>query len=582
MKILRKKKLIYGFLVFIIPFIVLSITVTGVVLSLANYEFFNKTIDQDYRNIIRSSAGEIRLFVENAQQNLDNLALLMAATKLDSWQKKISLTAFLHTNARFISVDIISANGEKIASSINDDREPVLINDPMFQSALTGKHAISGVIFIKDDLPVIHIAVPVFRLGEVHEILWAVLNLKSVWDILEGITIGKTGQIYIMDASGRYIAHRKIDQVIRPSSVLMPTTLDDIRRSDSPVEWHNDENGVNYYNIGTFVQSLNWIVILNQPVREIYAYLFDNFLWAVFITVVICLVSIILGWRWMKRLLVPIHTLHAQVQRVGEGDLDHKITIASQDEIGDLADAFNEMMGSLKEYIRREIESAKALTHAKNLAVLGTASSKVTHEVGNFLNNIDMALAGLKNENLSPRSRQILGILDNDSIRVKKFIQNFLQFSKTPELRLQKMPLDLIIKELLSIIQPEAEKRGIRIGLDWAPEIPMINMDASLMHQVFNNLIKNSMEAITDAGEIRISGGIETKSLVISITDTGPGMNQNTLNHLFEPFFTTKGKKGTGLGLSIVQSIIQSHRGTIRCQSTPGKGTTFIIHLPLN
>lgn len=298
-------------------------------------------------------------------------------------------------------------------------------------------------------------------------------------------------------------------------------------------------------------------------------------------TVLICIVTVFLAWRWVRRFLVPIKTLHQQVQVIGQGNMDQKVSINSEDEIGDLGMAFNEMTDSLKEYIVREVEAAKALAHSKNLAILGTASSKVTHEVGNFLNNTHMALSGLKRENLSHRGEKILKIIEKDSTRVNEFIHKFLQFAKKPVLHLQKSPIDLIIREILEITGPEAEKRGIKITLNWDAEIPVVNIDPGLMSQVFNNLLKNSMDAMPDTGLISINGSIENKDLVISVADTGEGIDNENLEKIFEPFFTTKGSKGTGLGMPIVKTNVEAHGGTIECRSELKKGTTFIIRLPI-
>ncbi len=120
----------------------------------------------------------------------------------------------------------------------------------------------------------------------------------------------------------------------------------------------------------------------------------------------------------------------------------------------------------MKAHIEREVETVWALMHARSIAVLGTASSKVTHEVGNFLNNTDMALSGLRSEPLSPRGEKILRILDKESGRVKTFIQRFLQFARKPDLRAQKRPLPPITRDVVDVYQPEAEQRGVQIGLN--------------------------------------------------------------------------------------------------------------------
>jgi signal transduction histidine kinase len=106
-------------------------------------------------------------------------------------------------------------------------------------------------------------------------------------------------------------------------------------------------------------------------------------------------------------------------------------------------------------------------------------------------------------------------------------------------------------------------------------------MDTRLMFQVFINLLKNSLEAMDDSGKIMITGKTDDKTLLVSVTDTGPGMDAETRENLFEPFFSTKGVVGTGLGLAIVKSNIEAQGGGIECESGEGKGATFLIRLPL-
>ena len=143
------------------------------------------------------------------------------------------------------------------------------------------------------------------------------------------------------------------------------------------------------------------------------------------------------------------------------------------------------------------------------------------------------------------------------------------------------MSIESIIEEVVFVYRAEAEKRGMRLEVDWPTELPPVNVDSGVMYQVLNNLVKNSLEAMTDSGKIRIEGGIEEEYLVVRIEDTGPGITPDVLEQIFDPFFTTKGKKGTGLGLSIVKTMVEAHRGTIACHSTLDEGTTFVLHLPL-
>jgi signal transduction histidine kinase len=107
-------------------------------------------------------------------------------------------------------------------------------------------------------------------------------------------------------------------------------------------------------------------------------------------------------------------------------------------------------------------------------------------------------------------------------------------------------------------------------------------MDAALMNQVFTNLVKNSLEAMNGSGSITITGKTAQEEILVSVSDTGVGMDSETLERIFEPFFSTKGDPGVGLGLAIVKSDIEAHGWTIECASSPGKGAEFIIRVPMD
>jgi signal transduction histidine kinase len=351
------------------------------------------------------------------------------------------------------------------------------------------------------------------------------------------------------------------------------------------VEWVETCDGA-LYNLGIYIPGLDWIVALTQPRKEVYQYLYENSFWAALISLVIAACAIFRGWWGTRRLLAPIKTLHRQVMDIGRGNLDQTIAIDREDEIGDLGIAFNKMTVSLKKYLEQEIETARALAHAKNLAALGTVASKVSHEMGNFLFGLQMMISGLKKESLSGNGRNILKTIESEMAQTRKFIQAYMNFAKKPALTFTRRSLDGVIREVLETLRPEvdgpeADERKIAVTLDWDPAIPPIRLDPVLMNQVFTNLVKNSLEAMDSAGKLTITGKAAGEHLLVSVADTGPGMDAETLEKLFEPFFSTKGVLGNGLGLANVKSNIEAHGGTIECVSGPGKGAEFLIRLPM-
>ncbi len=283
----------------------------------------------------------------------------------------------------------------------------------------------------------------------------------------------------------------------------------------------------------------------------------------------------------VKQFHQPIKRLTNSVRRFGKDGICEDLPVETKNEIGNLARAFREMVDSRQRYLKREIDTAKELAHTKSLAKLGTVASKVTHEVGNFLNSISMVLPTLRAEPLSPKSDRLLMLLEKETDRTKNFILNFLQFARKPNLNMRKASLDQAIREILAVYQDQADQCGIDLILDWPDNISPLSVDHHGFYQVLNNLIKNSIAAIERNGTVKVSGRVDAADLVIWIEDSGPGIDPSIMDNLFEPFFSTKGNEGTGLGLSIARGIVQAHGGSIFCESASGEGTRFVIRLPI-
>ena len=579
---LHKRRLLFRALLFVLPIMVLALAVTGLILSWTSYRSFKQTIRQDYTNMIKSSAGEIRAFLGSTRTGIESLAWVLAATKMDAWQQEMALTAFHHIATRFVFVALIPRDRQDPVAVGQRLGEAELGQLDVCREASAGRLATSRVMVTREHIPYIYLAAPVMRLGRVSQVLLAELNLKAIWDVLEGIHIGQTGIVYLLDEAGRLVGHREIDRVIKalpgaPSEILQRLE----GATDTPVEWSEQRPDGNYYCLGYRIPGVEWFIVLSQREREIYGYLYENFWLALAVTLFICAIAGLLTWFRVRRFLQPVQTLHREVQRFGHGELDHRVPIESEDEIGELAMAFNDMADSLKQFVERELETARVLAQARNLATLGAASSKVTHEVGNLLNNIGAALHILKGEQLGTGSRKAFEIIEKDAVRVRTFIQNFLQFAKKPELKLQQASLEGTLRELLYVYRAQAESKGIELQLNWPADLPEVAVDLGLIHQVFNNLIKNALEAMEGRGRLDITGSVAEDCLEVRIADTGPGMSPEVKDRIFDPFFTTKGKQGTGLGLAICKTIVEAHRGTIACESEPGAGTVFTLKLPV-
>ncbi|MFH0728396.1 MAG: sensor histidine kinase [Pseudomonadota bacterium] len=572
------------FLVFVLSFVAASVMVSSLILIGFSYAQFKFTISNDYRGIIKSSANEIRFFVMESLNSVESLARILAHVRwtADEAGQDIALAAFGFTNEKFTNPVLLRPDGTRKLPQFPSDPDIDYRSTATFSKALEGQTAISEVRYSEDRLPFLRIAVPIRRLGKVAEILWVELNLKEVWNVLEGIKIGEKGHVSVLSATGHYISHLEIQPVLKRITQDNMAALEKIRFKDEVIDWREANTG--QYCMAVHIADLDWYVMLSQPMGEIYGHIYRSLFWISGLALLLCLLATFIGWQWVKRLLQPLKTLHQQVKVIGTGDLDQPVAVNTEDEIGDLGREFNAMTESLKQVIADKVRTERELAHAKSLAVLGQASGKITHEVGNLVNNTSLFLNILKRNPLDEQSRKLVGLLQGDMDRAMIFVQDCLQFARKPQFDKARVPMGPYIEEALVAHREAALQQGVTLASRWADGLPTIQLNAARIQQVINNLVKNSLEALLDAGGngyITVSAYPSNNDVCLSVADNGPGIPPETQANIFEPFFTTKGKDGTGLGLAIIKEIMNAHGGRIEFVSPPDGGAEFRLYFPV-
>jgi PAS domain S-box-containing protein len=222
------------------------------------------------------------------------------------------------------------------------------------------------------------------------------------------------------------------------------------------------------------------------------------------------------------------------------------------------------------------------LQHAQKMEAIGTLTSGVAHNFRNILAGISMEsqLMQMKHKDL-PRLREIMERINDGVEKGARLVEGLMQFShKQTKKDFQNINLSRVIQGIYQIISKSFDKK-IVISVDVPESLPIMGDHASLS-QVFLNLSNNARDAMPDGGELRIKAGKEKGMALITVSDTGCGMDEKIREKCFDPFFTTKEvNKGTGLGLSTTYGIVKDHDGEIHIDSEPGRGTTFTLYLPL-
>jgi two-component system NtrC family sensor kinase len=288
---------------------------------------------------------------------------------------------------------------------------------------------------------------------------------------------------------------------------------------------------------------------------------------------------------------------------IAKGDLSHKVEVDSRDEIGYLADSFNQMTADLKTANQKLIEWGKTLEkkveertkelremqahliQSEKLASLGKLAAGIAHEINNPLGGI-LIYSHLLLEDTSRKSPHYENLkkIVKETSRCKDIVKGLLEFARPKEPEVSQIDLNDVVDRSLAIVEKQALFQNIKISKAYMPGLPKIVADGSQLQQVFMNIIINAAEAMDGKGVLSLSTSLDKDGACIEakISDTGHGINEEDKKRLFEPFFSTKEVgKGTGLGLAISYSIIQIHQGTIDVKSEEGKGSTFTVRLPV-
>jgi two-component system sensor kinase FixL len=226
-------------------------------------------------------------------------------------------------------------------------------------------------------------------------------------------------------------------------------------------------------------------------------------------------------------------------------------------------------------------EMEERVLQTERLAAVGNTVTHIAHEIKNPLLIIGgFARQLLKVPGLEDKARQKLSIIAEEVSHLEEMVAEMRDFVRRPPAVKHPGQIGDALREALELFQDTFKEHNIRVRRLEETPLPPVTFDPKQVHQVLLNLLKNALEAMPRGGEITITSRVKGPNVEISLADTGQGMPPEVAASIFQPYYTTK-EKGTGLGLAICQSIIQEHGGAILVDSSPGRGSTFTIQVPL-
>ncbi len=320
------------------------------------------------------------------------------------------------------------------------------------------------------------------------------------------------------------------------------------------------------------------IDLLLDNIREIQH---GNFIRRLLATCVIFGIGTMLIIFLSRRYTHPIQRLVLKVRKVADGDLSVTVPVESSDEIGELAESFNEMVAQLRE--RQSLE--ERLREAEHLSRVGQLASGIAHEIRNPLNYISLAIDHLKDEmgSASPEKQAEIGrIADTIKEEVRKanyMVLNFMNYGRPLKLRRTHVAYANIIDRALMVLQEKLSEQKVEVKVDLAPDLPPLYCDQELIRNCLFNFITNGSQAMPQGGSLTLGASFADDTFRLTFSDQGSGIPPEDLEKIFQPYFTTK-EAGIGLGLAITERIIREHGGRIEVESRTGEGTTITVLLP--
>ena len=548
---------------------------------ISSREVAQATVIQGNQKAASQIAEQIQLYVTSTIRILKATSNDLHQTDLELWQKDRILKSSRLRAPEMTELTILDSSGRTVATS---RIEGATVSLPGSDS-----REIQGVLmsaFSLDDagLPTAVLAIP----DSSENWLVARVNLEELWRMVDQIRLGEEGFALVITEQNQLLAHGDPESkslVARGGSMrehplmatlngVPPSVPVALQYEDWMPEGHVGQSRGEIVGVAAQVPALRWTVIVEQPAADAFAGP-NAQQQQLQVAIAIALVAMLtVGYIWGRSFIVPIQRLTRATRALADGHLDERVVVESKDELGQLANAFNNMADRL-------VELQENIKRQERQAMFGRVSIGLVHDLSNPIQNIGNAckMMGMMFEDLEYRET-FKRTTERELAQIKRMLDDLRNIAKP--VPLQKFPLDLnkAIGELVESMQPGARSSGLTLEVALCFGPLYIEGDVYALNRVYGNLIRNAFQATAPQGTVTVRTIRDAEHAVVQITDTGAGIPQDRLATIFDDFVTTK-KRGLGLGLAIAKRIVEQLDGTIAVASEVGRGTTFTMRFPL-
>jgi signal transduction histidine kinase len=432
-----------------------------------------------------------------------------------------------------------------------------------------------------------------------------ILDLRVVQDLVRQTRLGTSGYVYAIDARGVPIAHPNSAAFTNRSLAFPQVTRAHATQTGSTVG--RNLRGERVLSTWATVGPVGWKVFVEQPESVAFASVRGKIWRTALLLAAFLAAGIGLSVLLARRLARPVKQMRTAAGRIGAGAYDERIVLRRRDELGGLADELNGMAASLQASVQgleqkveertRELQRALAELSRKGrqLEVASEHKSEflanMSHELRTPLNAIIGFSQVLRQRLFGPineKQEEYLDDILSSGNHLLSLINDVLDLSKVEagqvELEVASFSLREALERGVVMVREPATKHGVRLSLELAPGVDLVEGDERRLRQVIFNLLSNAVKFTPEGGEVVVATASRDHEVLISVTDTGPGIPLEDHERIFEEFQQTdvgvQQREGTGLGLALSKRLVELHGGRIWVESEPGHGSRFVFTLP--